>query len=300
MAIPPQHEFYRPVLEIIAESVAGLTHKEIVSGITGRLSLTEEDLQVMTRGGTKTKVDSHVRFVVFAARKSGLLTSSEWGRSQITPEGQEFLSRHRSNNPTAEVQQLMSRSPEGSEAANVIFADPAATPPEDMMDNLHQQLRNRLAEEVLDSLKSVPSTAFERMVVGLLEKMGYGYGLVTQRSHDGGIDGILTPDTLGLMEKVCIQAKRWSATTVGSEEIDRFVGSIERAGATKGVFITTSTFTSALKTAATAGVITTGNKSIRLIDGQELANLMIDYELGVVTEITYVVKRLDANYFAEP
>ena len=299
MVVPAQHEFYRPVLEIVAESSDGLTHKDIMSRVSERLSLTEDDLQVMTKGGTKSKVDSHVRFVVFVARKSGLLSSSERGKSQITQEGREFLGKSQVNVPIAELQRLMSKSDEGLEVARLIFTDPADTSPEDMMDNIHHQLRKQLADDILDNLKSVSAHGFERLVVGLLEKMGYGYGLVTRRSRDGGIDGILTQDTLGLMEKVCVQAKRWSTNTVGDQEITGFVGSIDREGSTKGVFITTSKFASTIKGTTTAHVISIGNKSVRLIDGQELSNLMIDYGLGVVTEITYVVKRLDANYFAE-
>ena len=299
MAIPAQHEFYKPVLEVVAAAESGLNRKEIISRVAEYLGLTEEDLQVLTRGGTKSRVESHVNQVVYAAKKSGLLFSSERGKTQITPEGRDFLARHQSAIPIAEVQQLILHSEEGSQGADFILADPANTSPEDMMDNIHDQLRNQLADDILDNLKSVSPTGFERLVVGLLEKMGYGYGLVTRRSQDGGIDGILTQDTLGLMEKVCVQAKRWSTNTVGDPEITGFVGSIEREGATKGVFITTSKFTSTLKNSTTANVISMGNKSIRLIDGQELSNLMIDYGLGVVTEITYVVKRLDANYFAE-
>ncbi len=300
MAVPHQHEFYRPVLEVIAQSVDGLRHQEIVSLVAAHLSLTADDLQIMTKGRTKSLVDSHIRFVVFVARKAGLLDSSERGKYRITSEGRDFLNRHQDDVPVAELQPLLSRSDEGSEVVNLIFGNPADTSPEDMLDDIHQQLQNQLIDDLLNHLKSIPTTRFEQLVVGLLERMGYGYGLVTRRSHDGGIDGILTQDMLGLMEKVCVQAKRWSNNAVGDPEITGFAGSVGREGATKGVFITTSRFTPALKNAATGNVITTpDNKSIRLIDGSELARLMIAHDLGVVTEITYVVKRLDTNYFAE-
>lgn len=299
MAIPPQHEFYRPVLEIIAQSTDGLRHQEIASQVATRLSLTSEDLQVMTKGRTKSLVDSHIRFVVFVARKAGLLDSSERGRYRITPEGQNFLNRHHDGFPVTELQPLLSNSDEGSEVANLISGNLAENTPDDMMDIIHKQLRNQLIEDILNHLKSVASDRFEEVVIELLERMGYGHGLVTRHTHDGGIDGILTQDVLGLMEKVCVQAKRWSNNTVGEPEVTAFAGSIGNAGANKGVFITTSRFTTALKNRATVNVVITDNKSIRLIDGPELAQLLIDHDLGVVTEITYVVKRLDTNYFPE-
>lgn len=299
MAIPAQHEFYRPVLEVVAAAESGLNRKEIISRVAERLGLTEEDRQVLTRGKTKTRVESHVHQVVYAAKKSELVFSSEDGKTRISQKGREFLAQHQGNIPIAAVQQLILHSEEGSEVASIMFPDPANTLPEDMMDSIHQQLRNQLAEEILDNLKSVQPERFEELVVELLERMGYGHSLVTRRTRDGGIDGILTQDLLGLMEKVCVQAKRWSNNTVGDREINEFVGSIGNVGANKGVFITTSGFTAVLKNRATAKVVITDNKSIRLIDGQELAELMIDHNLGVVTEITYVVKKLDTNRFAE-
>ena len=158
----------------------------------------------------------------------------------------------------------------------------------------HQELNDNLADELLDVImKEISPDSFERLVVGLLEKMGYGEGEAVGRSGDGGIDGIINQDALGL-EKVYIQAKQWGdQNKVGSTQIQTFVGAMNIKGASKGVFITTATFTSqALQTAQGSSVI------LRLIDGPELARLMIHYGVGVVTEFTYEVKKLDENYFA--
>ena len=125
--------------------------------------------------------------------------------------------------------------------------------------------------------------------------MGYGQGETVGRSGDGGIDGIIDQDALGL-EKVYVQAKRW-ANPVGEPEIRNFSGSLDPYGATKGVFITTSSFTRTAQ--LTADAISAGNKFIRLVDGLELAELMISHSVGVVTEISYDIKKLDENYFAE-
>ena len=144
--------------------------------------------------------------------------------------------------------------------------------------------------------RSVKSVSPERAIgCRLLVKMGYGQGETVGRSGDGGIDGIIDQDALGL-EKVYIQAKRWGSQ-VGEPEIRNFSGSLDPYGATKGVFITTSTFSSTAR--QTAQNISAGNKLIRLVDGDELARLMIRYGVGVVTETTYEVKKLDENYFAE-
>ena len=125
--------------------------------------------------------------------------------------------------------------------------------------------------------------------------MGYGEGKAVGRSGDGGIDGIIHQDALGLA-KVYIQAKRWEGQ-VGEPEIRNFSGSLEAKGANNGVFITSSSF--GQRARETAHFISAGNKFIRLIDGEELARLMINHGVGVVSEVIYDVKKLDENYFAE-
>ena len=169
--------------------------------------------------------------------------------------------------------------------------------PEEQLDLLARQLTEQLVDEILTNLKSMHPTDFERLVNRLLNRIGYGE-IDREQGHSGdeGIDGILSQDLLGL-EKVYVQAKRYSSNQVGEPEIRNFSGSLDPHGATKGVFITTSTFSSTAR--QTAENISRGGKFIRLIDGGELAELMITHGVGVVTEITYEVKKLDANYFAE-
>ncbi len=172
--------------------------------------------------------------------------------------------------------------------------DKDTTPAEKIADG-YKALRANLANELLESLSKVSPDRFERLVVVLLEKMGYGKGDVVGGSGDGGIDGIINQDALGL-EKVYVQAKRW-ASQVGEPEIRNFSGSLDPHGASKGVFITTARFSDTAR--QTASTISAGSKFIRLIDGPELASLMIDHDVGVITETTYEVKKLDENYFAE-
>ena len=166
------------------------------------------------------------------------------------------------------------------------------------MGKSYRELQSQLADDILDSMKGISPTSFERLVNRLLSQMGYGeIDRETGHSGDRGIDGILNQDTLGL-EKIYVQAKRYDdSNRVGEPEIRNFAGSLDGQGATRGVFITTSTFLSTAR--QTAKNISMGNKSIILIDGPELAQLMIRHGVDVVTEITYEIRTLDANYFAE-
>ena len=182
-----------------------------------------------------------------------------------------------------------------SDSAAKSFNTESVLTPHEQMEESFLELNSRLSEELLESVKSISPNIFENLVVRLLEKMGYGEGNVVGQSGDGGIDGIINQDPLGL-EKVYIQAKRWQ-NQVGEPEIRNFSGSLEAKGASKGVFITTSTFSSTAE--RTARYISAGNKFIRLIDGPELVRLMIDHSVGVVTVNTYEVKKIDENYFVD-
>ena len=159
----------------------------------------------------------------------------------------------------------------------------------------HRIIRENLISDLLDSLLGLSPDGFERLALTLLERLGYGKGEVVGRSGDDGIDVIINQDALGL-EKVYVQAKRWRQS-VGSGEIRNFSGSLQVKGATKGVFVTTSHFTKSAKDTATT--ISQGNQTVLLMDGQELAALMIDRDVGVITEQAYAIKKLDENYFAE-
>ena len=186
-------------------------------------------------------------------------------------------------------QQALPESEDVSEATDI-----AGVTPDEQAAVLHGELNDQLADELLNGVRSVTPDRFEQLMVRLLEKMGYGEGKNVGRVGDEGIDGIINQDVLGL-EKVYVQAKRWE-NRVGEPEIRNFSGSLQAKGASKGVFITTSTF--GPKARETAERISAGNQFIRLIDGGELARLMIGHDVGVFTETTYYVKKLDENYLA--
>jgi restriction system protein len=169
--------------------------------------------------------------------------------------------------------------------------------PDEVLEQSFRDLRNALADELLAQVRGCSPSFFERLVVDLLVAMGYGgsladAGQAVGRSGDGGIDGIIKEDKLGL-DVVCIQAKRWDKT-VGRPEVQAFAGSMEGFRARKGVLITTSTFSKEAE-----DYVSHIERKIVLIDGKRLAELMIDYDIGVATSRAYTVKRVDLDYFVE-
>ena len=296
MAVPTERELYRPVLEIAAETGKPMSLSQFVELLTTRLSLSEEDLRSRVSTGAP-RVNDRTSWAQHKLLKAGLLHRPSRGRYQITIEGRSLVARTGGDIIEPMLNRMVLDRQAGDETPVTrtnIETDDDVTPAEKMADG-YKALRAKLTDDLLESLSKVTPDLFEQLVVVLLEKMGYGKGDVVGGSGDGGIDGIINQDALGL-EKVYIQAKRW-ASQVGEPEIRNFSGSLDARGASKGVFITTSRFS---ETASrTAHTISAGNKFIRLIDGAELASLMIDHDVGVITETTYKVKKLDENYFAE-
>jgi restriction system protein len=165
--------------------------------------------------------------------------------------------------------------------------------PEEILDSTYKQLQSNLSEEILEKVLQQSPQFFERLVVDLLVKMGYGAGKITGRTGDGGIDGIIDEDKLGL-DVIHIQAKRWQiGNNVGRRELQSFVGALAGQSGRKGVFITTSSFT------REALEYNPSNVKIAKIDGKKLADLMITYNLGVSTKVLYELKKIDTDYFEE-
>jgi restriction system protein len=177
----------------------------------------------------------------------------------------------------------------------------ASQTPEETLEISYQHIRKTLAQDLLNKVASLSPSFFEKLVVELLVKMGYGgsiqdagRALVTGKSGDEGIDGTIKEDKLGL-DVIYIQAKRWApGNVVGRPELHKFVGALAGQGAKKGVFITTSSFTR-----EALDYVPRNETKIALIDGNQLAQLMIDYNLGVTLQQTYEIKRLDNDYFEE-
>ena len=279
-----------------------MRRREIVDALMRRLELTDADLGDRIASGA-SRFHDRAGWAMLDLQHTGFLHIPQRGYKQITDDGRRFLETHDGPITDYQLKQIRSALPQSQDDSNRAATpavsdatgnDPDATPSE-LMERNFGQLQGKLAGEILESVLSVSPDRFEQLVVDLLVKMGYGRGETVGRSGDGGIDGIINQDALGL-EKVYVQAKRW-ANQVGEPEIRNFSGSLDAKGATKGVFITTSTFSGTAH--QTAQTISAGNKFIRLVAGNELAQLMIRHGVGVVTEYTYEIKKLDENYFAE-
>ena len=312
MALPTQTNMRRPILELAASKGESISTREIINHLIERFSLTDSDLQERSSSGTK-RLNTQLGWSRTSLRNVGLVERTSPGRVKITPQGIEFLKENAEGEITPATLERWRRehAPQDSadenpstELAIATIHPSADTPdiaevdatPDESIATAYNELREKLVDDLLESLKSVDPYLFEQIVVRLLEKMGYGEGDAVGRSGDGGIDGVINQDPLGL-EKVYVQAKRWEGN-VGTGPIYSFGGSLGAQGASKGVFITTSTFNSNARQAAQN--ISAGGNLIRLIDGQELARLMIRHNVGVVTETTYEIKKLDENFFSDP
>ena len=186
----------------------------------------------------------------------------------------------------------------GGEGSIAEVLDESGQTPEELLDSCYWRLRKQLESDLLARVKSYPPDFFERLVVRLLTTMGYGgslndAGKAIGKSGDGGIDGVIKEDKLGL-DLLFIQAKRWDKDTVGRPEIHKFVGALMGRKAKKGIFITTSSFSKDARDYAD-GL----DSRVILIDGEHLAELMFDYGIGVSTANSYVVKRIDSDFFED-
>lgn len=307
MPIPKQEEFARPTLELAERSQEAITSKEVLAHIIQVFSLDFTDLEEKTTGGAP-RVEKHVAWVIYLLRKANLLESVSRGKYQITQKGRDLLSSNKQAITQASLLMLANSETQPNEQVSETNMPPSVSSlteeasliagvlPEDRIASGYQELQEALASDLLESVKSVSPARFEELVIALLGKMGYGAGQRLGRSGDGGIDGIITQDRLGF-ERVYVQAKRWTASLVGEPEIRNFSGSLDPHGATKGVFITTARFSETAQ--QTAELAKRNNKDIRLVDGPEMAGLMIEYDVGVVTKATLAIKELDENYFAD-
>lgn len=291
MALPSQSEFLRPILVIASNQSKELRYPEILDELILMLKPSPADLREKTPSGA-LRVEKHIRYCIYQLNKSGLLATEKRGCYHITPEGRQFLQHHKGALDQAQLNLLgAGMPPQSTNAMNMNDVSP-----DEQLEIIHEQLQVKLADELLESVKRTSPERFEQLVIELLVKIGYGKGERVGGSGDGGIDGIITQDRLGF-KKVYVQAKRWNSAQIGEPEIRNFSGSLDPHGASRGVFITTSLFSATARQTAAAAQL--NNKNIRLIDGRELARLMIEYEVGVITKMVYKIGEIDENYFTD-
>jgi restriction system protein len=266
--------------------------------------LTEDELRQLLPSGRQSTFRNRIAWARTYLSKAGLLASPKRAHFHITEAGLKTLAAQPTRidinylNAFPEFLNFRTRKHADSPAdLAATAAESARENPEELIESLHDQLKRALADDLLARISTAAPDFFERLVVELLLKMGYGgsrqdAGRAIGRRGDGGIDGIINEDRLGL-DSIYLQAKRWE-NPVGRPEIQKFAGALAEHRAKKGVFITTSSFTKEALASATKH-----DARIVLIDGEKLATLMIDHGLGVTLAASYDVKRVDSDYFVD-
>jgi restriction system protein len=303
VAVPDFQSLMLPLLKLAAD---GQPHSlgEAREALAARFALTQADRDEPLPSGNQSKFSNRVAWAKSYLQQAGLLTSPKRGYFQIVPRGEKVLMSPPAKIDIKFLEQYPEfvefRTPKADTNAPGPLSPVEATDsdtPEEALEAAHQKINATLATEVLTRVKTASPEFFERLVVELLLRMGYGgsrsdAGHAVGKSGDEGIDGIISEDRLGL-DVVYLQAKKWDGT-VGRPEIQKFVGALHGKRAKKGVFISTGSFS----TEAVAYVEHIDPKVV-LIDGKRLAQLMIDFEVGVAAARTYQVKRVDSDYFEE-
>lgn len=301
MTIPDYQSLMLPILNLAADEQEH-SLQESTKVLAEQFNLTEPELGEMLPSGRKTRFYDRVGWAATYLRKAGLLNATGRGRFQISPRGLDVLKQSPKQinvdflNQYDEFVEFRSRRDKDDEE-EIIPSEIDVQTPEEAIEAAYQSLRQTLAEEVLQTVKSCSPSFFERLVIDLLVKMGYGgtrkeAGKAIGKSGDGGIDGIINEDRLGL-DVIYIQAKKWE-NPVGRPEIQKFAGALQGQRAKKGIFITTSGFTTEAKEFASKI-----DSKITLIGGETLSQLMIDYNVGVNSIVNYELKRIDSDYFIE-
>jgi restriction system protein len=307
MPVPDYQTIMLPFLKSLED---GRDHifRELVESLAAYFQITPEERKELLPSGQQPVFNNRVGWAGTYLKKASLVNSPKRGTFHISARGKEVLA---SNPKEIDVKFLSQfdefvefrrkKSNEVGQAVPIVASSlPISTDtetPEVALENAYQTLRDNLSDELLTTIKGCSPAFFEKLVVDVIVSMGYGgsrreAGRAVGGSGDDGIDGIINEDRLGL-DSIYLQAKRWDGT-IGRPEIQKFAGALQGYRARKGIFITTSSFTK------DAQEYTSRIESkIVLIDGQRLANLMIDHNVGVTSEAVYEVKRTDSDYFSE-
>lgn len=301
MAIPDFQSIMAPLLNF-ASNNREYSLRETIEALADKFGLSDEERKELLPSGRQATFDNRVGWARTYMTKAGLLVSTRRGYFRITERGHDVLR----GNPSYINIAFLKRFPEfvefqttqKSQGEKPLQEQEADTQtPEEEIEAAYQRIRQSLALELLDTIKTCSPSFFERLVVDLLVRMGYGgtrkdAGRAIGKSGDGGIDGIINEDRLGL-DIVYIQAKRWE-NSVSRPEIQKFAGALQGQRARKGIFITTSDFSEGAR-----DYVSRIDTKIVLIDGNTLAQLMIDFNVGVNAFASYELKRVDTDYFTE-
>lgn len=276
-------------------------HRDVIDKLANVFNITYEERKELLPSGRQGIFDNRVGWARTYLKKAALIESPQRGSYYITQRGKDVLSQ----NPAEITNRFLAQFPEFRNFTNP--SDEGETPPnpdektegtpEELLEYAYKKIKDNLAQEIIDKIKTCSPKFFENLVIDLLLRMGYGgsrkdAGQSMGKTGDGGIDGIIKEDRLGL-DIIYIQAKRWEGQ-VPVKEIRDFAGSLLGKRAKKGIFITTSSFPQ------TAQSFVDGiEHKIILIDGQRLSELMLEHNVGVSIQSSFEVKKIDTDYFSE-
>ena len=302
MAVPTYDRFIEPILRYLVAHPEGALARDVHEAAASSFGLTDADRAELLPSGVQTVYKNRAGWAHDRLKRRGFSTSVRRGFWKLTASGLDFARANPSPLPSDVVERLaadthdvnLRQSSPASAVEPSTIAEPTKASPDDRLESALSELRETVAAELLDTLGQVHPQQFETIVLELLHRMGYGASRDDLQRvggvGDGGIDGVISLDRLGL-EKVYVQAKRWQGT-VGRPEVQGFYGALAGQRSNKGVFITTSTFTQqAIEFAKSV-------ERVVLVDGERLAGLMMDHEVGVTLRSVKIPK-LDSDYFEE-
>lgn len=318
--LPKFYEFIPCILTYLSDRTPR-TNKEIYSAVAERYPLSDEQLRPNLPNGKRPVYVDRISWGLTYLKMFGAVDSPRRGQQVISDEGLKLIEAHPEGIPDDVVAYIVrsARSTRERSQPDSSEQDPQETPkttaktvavttapaevsdstPQELIDESITQIESALTHDILERVRAMSPTAFEHLVVDVLLAMGYGgpagRGTVTPASNDGGVDGIIDQDALGL-SKIYVQAKRYAKDNVVSRpDLQNFVGAMH-GKATQGVFITSSSFTTDAREFAKK---LSGSTSVVLVDGDQLARLMVKYGIGVQVERTYTIKRIDEDFFDE-
>lgn len=301
MPIPDFQTFMRPLLQSIAD---GSEHelKNVKKDLIEQFKISEDELRLKIPSQRAFLFDNRLGWANTYLKKAGLITSSKKGFLQISLSGKEFLELHKDKISVSDLKTIdkfkeFHKVKDKSVKIEEIETGLEEKSPEEVMFSAYEVINNDLISELISTVKSTTPMFFEKLVIDLLLKIGYGgsrkeAGMAIGKTGDGGIDGIINEDKLGL-DSIYIQAKRWG-NTVPIKEIRDFAGSLLSKKAKKGVFITTSDFPK-----SAYEYVNSIEHKIVLIDGEKMASLMIEHNVGINTKEVFEIKTIDTDYFDE-
>lgn len=304
MTIPDYQTVMLPILKHLSNQQE-YRARDLIEPISDMFGLSDDEKRELLPSGKQRIIDNRIGWARTYLKKAGLLEDPRRGYTKITDRGLEVLGRNLQKINVKFLEEFPEfiefrsirknqDNADSSNVANIVEEEIEDVTPDELMEKGYELIKTNLGQELLNKLRKNSPSFFENVVLELLSSMGYGEGKVTGHSGDGGIDGVVYQDKLGI-DKIFFQAKRFDEKNAVSASMVRdFVGALDLNGVNKGVFITTSKFPK-----NSEDLVSRSHKSIKLVDGRYLVQLMIDHDLGVDTEKIYKIKRIDSDFFPE-